>query len=254
MWRDREKTWRYNDEATFTHPASCREFIEQDKYSEVLPVYTYGRCPFCQESIQAKFDTYSLSHFDTYAPSPIYGLPHHVGDDLLRNFYESISCEHYLGQANFLNFHGYKPPKGKRIRTYGEIPFVPEYLFDSRYKERLENIDIQVVLHALPICNILEQQFVPTITIFILTYFIDKRDVFIQGYRKRRGETDDGRLHLIPYKTSTYSTSILSSLNQKGYLSWLDYTQPDELPLRTDSLPSIYKNIQGRVGYRMIKG
>ena len=226
-------------------------------YWQILPEYTIAECPICGYRVQSLADTYSLIGW--------YGSPLALLQSLYRSDTPAITegpvsqgtpkfahCEHFLGIHRFLNLHEVPPPN-----TYywpnrtGEVPYVTPWFFP-------DDIPTYAVLHALPICRTEGDTFVPTYTVFSLTYFSQDRREILRRWRERIREGPNDleyypSLLAIPYsysdqahRTARYN---LSDWAYRGKLGFLDITQPD-LPLSIGQgieLPEIYRNIQGRL-------
>jgi len=166
---------------------------------------------------------------------------------------EFAHCAHFFGIHAFLNLHEVPPPN-----TYywpnatGEVPYVTPWFFP-------DDIPTYAVLHALPICRIEEDTFVPTYTVFSLTYFSQDRKEILTRWRERvRNEGLDDPEYYPTLLATPYSYSDqahrtarydLAGWAYRGKLGFLDITQPD-LPLsigKGTELPEIYRNIQGRL-------
>lgn len=229
----------------------------EGRYLNFLPNYIYARCPICKQVCHEPIDTYSLpsNHLKISAHGPF-------GNDYPAH---PLPCKHYLGTHSFLNLHEQTPtfpdlPDRDAVTiTFGEVPYVSAWLLDepSSY----------VVLHALPICAIEDETFVPRYTRYILTYFNSNPARLISRiYREHSNE--EGEVPWLTYeayyagsKLTPPSTDLKFMTDQwrehyeplydlenwvsEGKLGWLDYTSP-ELPLKFGQLPAIYHTILGR--------
>jgi hypothetical protein len=242
----------------------------EGRYLNFLPNYIYARCPICKEVCHEPIDTYSL---------PSNYLKNSAAGPFFRDYPDAypVPCKHYLGTHSFLNLHDQTPtfldlpdllPTRDSVSiTFGEIPYVSDWLLDepSSY----------VVMHALPVCAIEDETFVPRYTRYILTYFHNNPAQLISRiYREHSNE--EGEVPWLTYraydagsKLPPPSTNLnfmkvhlrkhyeplydLQNWASEGKLGWLDYASP-ELPLKLGrglTLPAIYHEILGRrYGFR----
>ena len=132
------------------HWASYKHGAE---YVRRLPMYTVAICPICQKE--------NIEHLDTYS-SRYWVLGRSPGKVINCLGPESIAyhCEHFaLGQS----FLGYFDPSFQKIILKPMQPYV--------YGVLLEQNKAQAVIHALPICDFVENQYVPLHTLYMFTYF-----------------------------------------------------------------------------------
>jgi hypothetical protein len=154
------------------------------------------------------------------------------------------------GYHLFLNLHGQEPLGMHRYHEAGEIPrFSPWFL--------PEDIPSFVVIHALPICRTINNQFAPTYTAFILTYFTQDPQLMLRKHIEAGNEFGKDDIendyhpimfsHAGPPDESVRYYHNYAERAAKGQYGWLDFTQPD-LPLRIGKgliLPEIYLHPQG---------
>jgi hypothetical protein len=208
------------------------EAEKSNAYWQIVPAYKYAECPICHFQNREAADTYSLRAWGggNYLREALYGTLKWHSSILSR-------CHHFLGIAQFYNLHGNTPDELDWYQhETGEVPVVTPWLMP-------DDIESYAVLHALPICRIERDQFVPRYTIFTLTYFaIDPQAIFRWLYS---GE------HELPEFATLISPKAdvpdLSEWAWRGKLGWLDFTKSD-LPLQIEqvrTLPDIYQNIQG---------
>lgn len=226
-------------------------------YWRILPEYTVAECPICAYRLQSLVDTYSLIGWGSFR-----GLV----QSLYRSDMDSITagpvsqgtpkfahCAHFFGIHEFLNLHKVPPPNTDywSNRT-GEVPYITPWFFP-------DDVPTYAVLHALPICRIEEGTFVPTYTVFSVTYFSQDRKEILTRWRERVKNEGLGdpeyypSLLAIPHSYSAYAWRSaqhdLVTWTHQGKLGFLDITQPN-LPLSIGKgieLPEIYRNIQGRL-------
>lgn len=219
----------------------------------IFPTYKYAQCPICKTIYQEPADTYNFMSW-----RPISSLYKHLYDPFHDTVLPNRQCSHFLGIHQFLNLHGQPPPR--RLATWinrtGEIPRITHWFF--RHK-----IETFAIIHALPICRIAENKFIPAYTLFNLTYFaVDPRILLERHYAEEweRGKGDSEFYpatvigpayrtgYVIPqYRQEWETTYDLSYWAEQGLLGWLDIQQPD-MPLcfePDNKLPEIFKNIQG---------
>ncbi len=213
------------------------------EYWQIIPIYRYTRCPFCDMTIQCPVDTYSLLGWGgakvlgelLYAPShEVVGFPK--------------NCRHFVGVHKFLNLHRQLPVELSYLENdAGEAPVITKWCLP-------DDIESYAVLHALPICRIEGDAFRPAYTLFSLTYFAKKpKEVVGRHYAAEweRGKDDPefypGGLQGPSTHPSTAHLYDLQRWATAGRLGYLDFTQED-LPLRIGvgtQLPEIYQNIPG---------
>ena len=160
----------------------------------------------------------------------------------------------------FLNLHGILPTEMLNIdNEAGGVPFITPWMMP-------ENLETCAVIHALPICRIEGEAFVPRYTLFILAYFSPEPEAVIRQHYATEWERgkDDREFHPRSLGTPFIATSPdgqhlydLQAWAQAGKLGYLDFTDPT-LPLRIGKhlqLPTLYQQIAGRQGaYRWRDG
>jgi len=212
-------------------------------YWTIIPEYLCTRCPLCGMWRTARIDAYSLLGWSTTT-------------ELSKRIYMRLGnppsaikgCRHLLTYHNFISLHDIAPVElwGFSNKT-GEAPLITPWFLP-------DDIPSYVVIHALPICRLECSQFVPSYTLFILSYYSEDPELVWQRHLKGEAElgADDPefwhRSLVAPEQGST--SAYLYSLQQwavQGKLGYLDFTQPD-LPLRIGpgtQLPALYRNIPG---------
>lgn len=208
-------------------------------YWAEIPDYLCTRCPLCGASRTETIDTYSLLGWSTVTElsKQIY-----IGWGNPRQTRES--CSHLFTHHCFINLHGRIPLElwAFSNRT-GEAPIVTPWFLP-------DDIPSYVVLHALPICRIEDAHFIPSYTLFVLSYYSENPELVWQRHleAERQGGGEWSRSLAAPDQLP--SASIYYDLQHwatQGKLGYLDFTQ-SELPLRIGpgtQLPALYRNIQG---------
>lgn len=210
----------------------------------VMPRYTYAVCPLCATSIHDQLNTYSLL-----------GWGYH--QDLRQVPYRSLStippfqypqCQHYVGVQVFINLHQQHPGYTRFTNDVaGEVPYVTPWLLT-------DPISAYGVLSALPICCVTDSVFLPTFTVFFLSYFSADRETQWRTYWAAEAALYGHDPEWYPFaahperRNYTHPAAYdLTAWCRLGVLGWLDHTQPD-LPLRLGpdvSVPSLYATIHG---------
>jgi len=255
-------TYKYKevrDESTALH------YTSKLSYWDILPRYDYACCPFCGRRYSGLIDTYSISNNKVslvdLVDSTQWGIPKRL------NQASQISpCKHFLGIHRFVNLHknilsasdfSYREAGLFGYRFEGatsEVPYITAGYFGS------SNIPAFAVLHTLPICRIVDDVFVPTFSLFIITYFSASPAETRDGYYKLGTEHNKPGLDYFGSNADfpKESNSIqydLASWTKKGVLGWMDFTRP-ELSLRIgkdEQLPVIYRSIEGNRRPYLIK-
>jgi len=213
--------------------------IPGNDYWSVIPQYLCTRCPLCNMSRAESLDTYSLYGWSTSTELSKYVY-------MWRDYPKPLPkhCPHLLTYHIFINFHDVLPTElwGFSNDT-GEAPIVTPWFLP-------DDIPSYIVMHALPLCRIEAEQFVPSYTLFMLSYYSENPELVWQRHleaeRRRGGEWS----RKLADPEQLPSASVYYDLQQwaaQGKLGYLDFTQSD-LPLRIGpgtQLPVIYRNIQG---------
>ena len=123
-------------------------------YWNGIPEYLIARCPICDATFTSQLDTYSLRYWVR---------PRH-GESLF-GFDEKIGCKHFVRTHHFINLNGLMPTELHHQKTLGsEVPYVhPFWLPDD--------VGSCAVMHALPICRPEEHRFVPSYSLYVITYY-----------------------------------------------------------------------------------
>lgn len=193
-------------------------------YWQNIPEYLIARCPLCGATYSAQLDTYSLK----YWLRPIYGRA------VFHDRGQTIGCSHFVVVHHFINLNGVKPTEIDYKRLNCEVPHViPVFLPDD--------IESYAVMHALPICRVEEERFVPRYSLYTITYYSEAPSVLI----KRRWQLPPSEAMFIGRGLVKKDSWDLPKWVQVGKLYWLDPGLAD-LPLRIgppEAFP--YTNIQG---------
>ena len=220
-----------------------RSFNLGNEYWQIIPIYIYARCPFCDMVIECPIDTYSLLGWQgakvlgEYVYSRSYGV-----------FGFPRNCLHFVGVHIFLNLHHELPFELSSFQNdTGEAPLITEWCLP-------DDIESYAVLHALPICRIEEDAFRPAYTLFSLTYFAEKPKEIVGRHYAAEWERGKGDPEFYPGGVQGPSTrpsaAKLYDLQRwatAGRLGYLDFTQ-EHLPLRIvagTQLPELYQTIPG---------
>lgn len=216
-------------------------------YWRIIPTYTYAECPVCHARYREPADTYSIRGWGSYGflLKTLYAFERH---------YPTRShCPHFWGIHMFVNLHDELPGEIEDMVNHtGEVPYITPWNFS-------EDLESYAVLHALPICRIENDKFVPRYTVFSLTYFSRDLDLLRRHFAalaKAEKVQDDpeyypslvwppGHVDKQQYDESLYD---LTAWAERGQLGWLDVTRADQ-PLRLGAglqLPEMYRHIEGR--------
>ncbi len=225
-----------------TRNGTLRPFNIGEDYWEMLTTYTFARCPFCGKVYQQPADTYSLLGWSGFT----------VG--LSKGYYDSPSiteppCPHLFATQQFLNLHNHLPFERSYISCdSGETPYLTDWFFP-------DDLATRVILHALPICRIVDEQFVPSYTVFSLTYFSEDEAQLRQRHFAWQREEGKGDSEYYPagFVFPSESPSANNAYDlvvwaQRGQLGYIDHTTPG-FPLKIGSaaaLPAIFQKIEGR--------
>lgn len=216
-------------------------------YWQIIPSYTYAYCPVCGTRYHEPADTYSIRGWASYnfLLKTLY---------VLEGYYPTPKpCPHFVGLHVLLNLHDEQPRELDHLENNtGEVPYITPWYFSSDFES-------YVVLHALPICRIENDEFVPRYTVFSLTYFCRDPDLLLrhlaaQAEEERVREDPEyypatvwppGHIDKKQYNEALYD---LARWAERGQLGWLDITKADwPLCLRAGmQLPEMYRQIRGR--------
>jgi hypothetical protein len=189
----------------------------------------------------AKINTYHLkgnSGGQLIEPFPIY----HATESVQKR------CKHFFGTHKLLNLHGQVPSEVDYLNnSEGEVPYLTAQLFP-------EDIPTKAVLHALPICRIAEDTFIPSYTLFILTYFSENPKGLLE--HRYAAQKDIMEFDAEYYPAVVQPAGFVANDNydlsrwvQEGKLTWLDPYSPD-LALQTDTHKPLLELYTAIVGNR----
>ncbi len=215
------------------------------RYWQLLPRYLFAVCPVCGQHFSEPGDSYWLDGWGTSLVwhRTLYSLPD--------SFTHLPYCPHYLGIHRFTHLHGLLPTELPKFVNYcAEVPYVTDWYLPA-------DIRSYVVLHALPICRIEHDRFVPRYTVFSLSYFSANQQAVLARHKARETANAVGDREYYPSTfeppaaTPTPANAPLYDLAAwaaEGRLGWLDLTDTDQ-PLRIGSgiqLPPAFNPIIGR--------
>ena len=194
-----------------------------------MPSYVIARCPFCSAKIIEKLDTYTIDEWKWFVTTVSRFVFHH---DLVISH-----CSHFALAQIFFNFHGnLDEVRGSSIAGKTK-PYVIAHL--------LESGRCQAVMHALPICRIENDRFIPSYTLFVMSYFSKHpketvRDV--ERFNQNWAAAAEATLYL-PLQYGEPSWANLPQWVAAGQLYWVDGNDP-ELNIRTRDIEAFpYGNI-----------
>lgn len=197
-------------------------------YLNNLPLYVFARCPYCMEGNVEKLDTYSIQQWRTGMGKAVFsgrGVIHH--------------CQHFALVQSFFHFNGFWPAEAKG-RLGPEKPHAIGHL--------LENGFSKATIHALPICRIEQKSFIPSYTLFLVSYFSPLPEkVYNSVINFNVDYVEPGVAW--PFIAPPNGCEHWWNLNywvEKEQLFWVDANDP-ELGIRTGDIASFpYGNIEGR--------
>jgi len=154
-----------------------------------LPKYIIAICPICNKNNVDHLDTYSVVSWDKGHGSQAFG------------YGEVDHCEHFSFTQPFIHFHNIWPEDARHMLG-PEVPYVVGHLLES-------NLCLAVI-HALPICRIENKEFVPSFTLYLLTYFST--------------EPESAYNSLISFNIKYIEPGTIEAfiIPQKGYENWWD--------------------------------
>jgi hypothetical protein len=194
-----------------------------------LPAYMVARCPFCREENTERLNTYSLAQW------------RHTQWEFQASFDSKLvihHCPHFVMVQSFINFNGLKARDAHG--SFGpEVPYV--------YGHLLEKELCLAVIHALPICRIEDDAFVPRYTLILVSHFSDRpseADRAISDFNAEYMDIEALMAIILPPSTCQHWWDLRQWV-AKGQLFWVDGTDP-ALGLRTGDLDaSPYGDIAG---------
>lgn len=211
----------------------------EESYLQRLPWYLIARCPLCGAEYRSVADTHGLYEWDNYSSyyQEVFSYEH-----------QSIGCDHFIGVHTFVNLNGNFPTETYDSGSTLDVPRItPELLLDE--------YGTGAVIHSLPICRLQGEEFVPTYSVYTLTYFAEQpRVVYKKALNilyppepiKPGDDFDPGELWT--NWSRLHPEEVCRDLPywvERGKLHWLDLDQAD-LPLQSASVSEFpYANIQG---------
>jgi hypothetical protein len=212
------------------------------RYWQIMPKYLYARCPMCGTEYREPVNTYN---FASWGGFHILKNGFYIEQGQYERYCEELTrCSHFLGVTVFCNLHNQPLPQLKEwINHTGEVPFLTSALLP-------DDLESYAVLHALPICQTLNNQFVPTYTVFAITYFSESPKLVRASRIRQEWERGKNDPEFFPAELEPPGTpSNLAAFAQKGRLGWLDLTSADYgLRIgRDEQLPEMYQYIPGRL-------
>jgi len=205
------------------------------EYVRQLPMYTIAICPFCAKE--------NIEHLHTYSPKDwIIRLQ----DGTSVGGYQSpvFHCEHFTLVWTFLE---YADPRLNKMVFKDLPPYV--------YGLILEQYSTKSVIHALPVCEYVENQYVPRHTLFMITYFSESAKATYDaiGYHAvdRQDSPESNTWEIYPIKGNNEDHWYnLSYWVERGLLYWVDASNAKEAGdgksvLRTHDVAEFpYKHLQ----------
>lgn len=201
---------------------------------ERLPRYTLARCPYCNQPYQERIDTYSLRR---YVPQADRGRPL-FGSDVPPN-----ACEHQVLVSYFWNFEG-RTLEYSRDELYNVHVFPPEAPHFLEPIFGTDEIETRAVIHALPVCKLVGENFVPSYTLYSMTYFSDQ-----PYYAETLMHAANYRFRLAPPDELPQNIDHLFELEQyvrSGHLFWMEGDASDMKRMSGEDGKFPYANIEGR--------
>ena len=235
-----------------------KQYSRYELYVQELPEYPIGVCPFCSAENIEKVDTYSPDDWNRMRPERAlhaYGIVYH--------------CEHFVMVEPFL----YVPAPDKRAARstlwHDVFPFVnlpiPEHadgvIWSTQpqsppfFRERqptvvgfaLEQDLAKVVIHALPVCEPVNNQFKPKYTLFIMSYYSEKPEEAysaIEDEALNRTDAISNTLFVLPNLDEKHWFDLAQWV-EHGLLYWVKVDKNGELSLRTQDVGDFpYKNLE----------
>ena len=194
-----------------------------------LPAYIIARCPYCLVTNIEKLNTYT-----TYKWSMVF--PHNsVKESVYSLELVEHHCEHFSLVQSFLNvdmYDGYSPDPG----------YVSPYVIGHLIQADLS----LAVMHALPICRIENNDFIPRYTLFMISYFSEyPQEVVraVQAYNSRWYSLEASGTLYLPLQFGRKYWADLLLWVREGKLYWVDSDDPN-LSIRTHDVDAFpYGNL-----------
>jgi hypothetical protein len=203
------------------------------QYGAIMPAYKVAECPLCQTEMFARLDTYSLREWITLD---------------IGGFNPTVvqPCAHFVTTQYFINLNNYLPTDQDYFDNQFEVPYVvPHLLKDMLLKPSPEYVSQEMhpkaVMHALPLCRIEDQQFVPRYTLFTMVYFAEYPEPLRTEYIRQ-----SNLLAVVVPPEDVHERREWEDLGgwvQAGKLYWLDINNDLRLQSNPEAFP--YGKIQG---------
>lgn len=266
---------------TFT-PAEYRSLTQQPQYQRAgqftphtagneywdrLPLYLIARCPFCDAAYVECLDTHSLlgwkvhpgfwdfvytSRQEKLSEAEIErrleavergtAQPDEYWKSTFKAALQRAGCQHFVAVQFFVNLHGLVPKEVVYFSNQSEVPYVmPVFLPDD--------IKSYVVMHSLPICRVKQEKFVPSYSLYLLTYYSAYPIMLRDRRRAEKKREDHYPSMMYTWRTIKYRNILeawdLSFWVRKGKLLWLNLEQ-DDLSLKAGPVEEFpYTGIEG---------
>ena len=228
------------------HDAPCDNV---SAFDAMAPKYLIARCPLCGADYHEPLDTYSLHWWQR--PSN--------GERVFWRSPRTRRCRHFYLVHPFIHLHGIVPAVSDteldtRSTFIAEAPHIIPMILTP-------DTGCQAVLHALPICRIENDAFVPRYTLYMVSYFAppEEHAALTKRIFAFSSTTDDYYSRLIypfPGKLKPEEGRTWWNLKpwvEQGKLSWLAPDTP-HLPLQTGPLEAFpYGDIEGRIDPYVLK-
>ena len=210
-----------------------------DIYWQLLPQYTYAECPLCHTQYRQPVDIYSLEMWGCH-PN-LYDSLYTHGDYAL-----PTPCKHLMGVHKFINLHGHLPTEVSYFsNNNGDIPYITPWFF-------ADDIQTFAVLFALPLCRVIAEQFIPTYTLFSLTYFSENPKVIFKRHYTKEAERGEGDPEYYPATVMAPSKNFqlydLAAWATQEKLGWMEIEIDKPAVLKIGSgakLPHVFDTITG---------
>lgn len=185
---------------------------EFDWYWSRLPNYIVARSPFTKEPMSGNLDLQGLT-FWTTSPNQYQTVFHEIRPML------PVNC---VAVHRFVSLNGRIPDEIPYFENFYDTPFVV-----SEFLEGPE--EAYAVFHALPICRIEGDSFVPSYTVFYLTYYsADTKKAWLRRRQSMEMEAPlaSGRAPLLPVDARSPIELDLQYWIRNGKVMWLDVAKP----------------------------
>jgi hypothetical protein len=179
-----------------------------------LPTYIVAKCPFCATQNTEKIDTYSLKKWGYKSE---WGF---VTGSLFQYNLVVNHCSHFVIIQPFFGIKHITDDIQKRGIYDEQIPYVIGHLLEK---------DLALgVIHALPICNIYENEFVPENSLYFISYFSEQpqkvKDAII-NYNNYSWEAS-ATLYLMRFRVKPDWLDLTKWVAEKK-LYWVDAYDPE---------------------------